>query len=110
MTTFARGTLALVGAGEYLPGMLEVDRALLATLEETPRVAVLPTAAVPDGPGTTERWAKMGVDHFSQLGAQVEPVMLQTREDANASEIVNTLASANFVYFSRGKPKYLMQT
>jgi cyanophycinase len=110
MTTLARGTLALVGAGEYLPTMMDVDRALLADLEETPRVVVVPTAAVPDGPVTTERWAKMGVEHFSQLGVQVEPVMLQTREDANTTEIVTRLASANFVYFSGGKPHYLLQT
>jgi len=109
MATLARGKLALVGAGEYLPTMMEVDRALLADLEH-PRVVVVPTAAVPDGPLTTERWAQMGVDHFSQLGVQVEPVMLQTREDANTTEIVTRLASANFVYFSGGKPQYLLQT
>ncbi len=110
MTLTARGKLALVGAGEYLPTMTAVDRALLAELEETPRVVVLPTAAVPDGATTTARWAQMGVDHFSQLGAHVEPVMLQTREDANSTSIVTKLTGANFVYFSGGKPQYLLET
>ena len=110
MTILAHGKIALVGAGEYLPTMTAVDKALLAHLEATPRVVVVPTAAIPDGPVVTERWAQMGVEHFSQLGAHVEPVMLQTREDANTMDIVTRLASANFVYFSGGKPQYLLQT
>jgi cyanophycinase len=110
MTTSARGKIALVGAGEYLPVMAAVDQALLADLEETPQVVVIPTAAVPDGPATTERWAKMGVDHFSQLGVHVEPLMLRTRDDANSPHIVTKLTSANFVYFSGGKPHYLLET
>lgn len=110
MTTLAQGKIALVGAGEYLPTMAAVDKELLTYLEATPRVVVVPTAAVPDGPVTTERWAQMGVEHFSQLGVHVEPVMLRTREDANTTDIVTRLTNANFVYFSGGKPHYLLQT
>jgi cyanophycinase-like exopeptidase len=51
----------------------------------------------------------MGVDHFSQLGVHVEPLMLRTREDANSTHIVTKLAGANFVYFSGGKPHYLLE-
>ncbi len=104
------GTLALVGAGEYLPAMANVDKALLARLEGTARVIVLPTAAVPDGPEVTERWATMGIEHFSRLGANVEAVMLRTRADANDDALVAKLASANFIYFSGGKPRYLLET
>ncbi len=104
------GTLALVGAGEYLPKVEGVDRFLLAQTPSPAHVVVLPTAAVPDGPTVTERWARMGVEHFSKLGAQVEPVMLLTRTDADDEQIVKKLASANFVYFSGGKPRYLLET
>jgi cyanophycinase-like exopeptidase len=104
------GTVALVGAGEYLPAIAPVDKMLLERVAGTPRVVVLPTAAAPDGPGVAERWAKMGVDHFSQLGATVEPVMLLRREDADNSEIVSRIAAANFVYLSGGKPRYLLET
>jgi cyanophycinase len=106
----ARGKLALVGAGEYLPTMASVDAMLLKQVEGTPQVVVLPTAAVPDGRVVTERWATMGVDYFTQLGAQVEALMLQTREDANDMHLVNKITTANFVYFSGGKPHYLLQT
>lgn len=110
MATTIRGTLALVGAGEYLPKMAAVDKMLLERIDGTPRVVVLPTAAVPDGTVVMERWAHMGVEHFSQLGVEVEPVMLLTHDDANQSEIVHKLTTANFVYFSGGKPHYLLQT
>src|SRR5256714_6144642 len=103
------GTLALVGAGEFLPPIAVVDSMLLERVSGPPRVVVLPTAAAPDGPTVLARWAKMGVDHFSQLGATVEPVMLLQREDADDAAIVSQIAAANFVYLSGGKPRYLLE-
>ena len=107
MTT---GTLALVGSGEFLAPIQPLDQKLLAHIQGLPRVVVLPTASAPDGPGVPERWARMGVEHFEQLGVQVEPVMLLTREDAENPRIVEQIAAANFVYFSGGKPRYLLET
>ena len=104
------GTVALIGAGEYLPPIAKVDKVLLERVGDTPRVVVLPTAAAPDGPGVPERWAQMGVEHFSQLSAIVEPVMLLRRADADNSKIVGQIAAANFVYLSGGKPRYLLET
>lgn len=108
MTT--TGTIALVGSGEFLPPILPLDQKLLAHVQGTPRVVVLPTASAPDGGSVPEHWAKMGVEHFSALGAQVEAVMLLTREDALKPELVEQIAQANFVYFSGGKPRYLLET
>lgn len=104
------GTIALIGSGEYLPPIQPLDRRLLEHISGTPRVVVLPTAAAPDGPGVPERWARMGVEHFTLLGAAVEPVMLLTREDAQKPELVKQIAQANFVYLSGGKPRYLLET
>ena len=48
--------LALVGSGEYLPGVDPIDRYLLSQLKDPPRVVCLPTAAGTEGPTvTTER-------------------------------------------------------
>jgi cyanophycinase len=107
MTT---GTIALVGSGEFLTPIQPLDQKLLAHIQGSPRVVVLPTASAPDGPGVPERWARMGVTHFEQMGALVEPVMLLTREDAENPRIVERIAAANFVYFSGGKPRYLLET
>src|SRR6266571_6280833 len=110
MSTSANGTIALIGAGEYLPPIASVDKMLLERIGDTPHVVVLPTAAVPDGPGSAERWARMGVEHFTQLGATVEPVMLLNRTDADNHDIVARLAAANFIYISGGQPRYLLET
>src|SRR5437588_12801405 len=104
------GTVALIGAGEYLPPIVAVDKVLLERVGSRPRVVVLPTAAALDGPGVAERWAQMGVKHFSQLGATVEPVMLLQRADADNSKIVDQNTAANIVYLSGGKPRYLLES
>src|SRR6266567_9563579 len=103
MTTTVNGTVALVGAGEYLQGMLPVDKKLLERVNGTPRVVVLPTASAPDGEGVPQRWARMGVEHFAQLGVAAEPIMLLNRADAVYAEIAAGVANANFIYFSGGK-------
>ena len=51
MTTSINGTVALVGAGEYLQGMQPVDKKLLERVNGDPKVIVLPTASAPDGEG-----------------------------------------------------------
>jgi cyanophycinase len=104
------GTVALVGAGEYLPAMEPVDRALLAHLDAPARVVVLPTASTPDGPTVPQRWMQMGVEHFTRLGAQVRPVLLLTREHAESSALAEQIGWANFIYLSGGKPRYLLET
>jgi cyanophycinase len=110
MTTHVNGTVALVGAGEYLEGMLPVDKKLLERVNGTPRVVVLPTASAPDGEGVPERWARMGVEHFAQLGVSAEPVMLLNRTDAENAEISSQISDSNFIYFSGGKPRFLLET
>jgi cyanophycinase len=110
MTTSVNGTVALVGAGEFLPEILPVDKKLLERVNGTPRVVVVPTASAPDGDGVPERWARMGVEHFAQLGVAAEPLMLLNRADAENTDVTERLAAANFIYFSGGKPRYLLET
>lgn len=113
MTTEQGGIVALVGSGEFLETTLPVDRYLVEQMQQrqlTPRVAILPTASAPDGGDVPQNWAKMGVEHFARLGLAAEPVMLLTRQDADNPAIVAQLAATNFVYFSGGKPRYLMET
>jgi cyanophycinase len=103
--------VALVGAGEFLPQMAEVDRGLLAaTGRSRPRVAILPTASMPDGEDVFQRWAAMGVQHFSALGAEVEPVLVRDRDGAADEAFVQAVGEADIIYLSGGKPAYLMAT
>src|SRR4051794_38271393 len=102
------GPIALVGSGEFLPAMSEIDAALLAaTGRGRPRVAVLPTASWPDGEDVFRRWAEMGVEHFRGLGAEVEPVLVRDRFDADDAAHVQAIGEADLVYLSGGKPGHL---
>jgi cyanophycinase len=100
--------VALVGAGEFLPAMESVDRALLAaTGRSRPRVAILPTASWPDGEPVFSRWAAMGEEHFSRLGAEVETALVRDRTMADDPACAQAIGEADLVYLSGGKPDHL---
>ena len=103
------GPVALVGAGEFLPEMAEFDAGLLAaTGRVRPRVAIMPTASYPDGEETFTRWATMGVSHFGELGAEVEPVLVRDRAGADDPAAAQAIGEADLIYLSGGRPSYLM--
>jgi cyanophycinase len=102
------GPVALVGSGEFLPAMADFDSGLLAaTGRPRPRVAILPTASWPDGTEVFHRWATQGSAHFSGLGAEVEPVLVRDRIDADDSANAQAIGEADLIYLSGGKPAYL---
>jgi cyanophycinase len=105
------GTVALVGAGEFLPDMAGFDQELLATTGRArPRVVILPTASYPDGAEVFERWASMGVTHFAGLGAEVEPVLVRDRPGADDASAAQAVGEADLIYLSGGKPGYLLRS
>ena len=101
---------ALVGSGEYLPGMEAVDRELLGRLPQPPRVVCLPTAAGQEGRERIGYWSQLGIDHFTRLGARVEALPVIDRASAHNADHARAIAEANFVYLSGGKPTYLYKT
>ena len=107
------GLIALLGSGEYLPVMNEVDTYLLANCGANgrkPRVVCLPTAAGQEGPKSISRWSNMGVDHFTQLGAEVQAVPVTDKATANDLNHAMAVEEADLIYFSGGNPNYLYQT
>jgi cyanophycinase len=107
------GLITLVGSGEYLPVMEEVDRYLLASLNlngRKPRVVCLPTAAGQEGDASVNRWSNMGVDHFTKLGAEVHALHIIDRGSANDPQWEPFLENADLIYFSGGDPGYLHYT
>jgi cyanophycinase len=111
MLTCMPGAVALVGSGEFLPVMIEFDAGLLAaTGRPRPRVVILPTASWPDGEESFERWSSMGVEHFTRLGAEVEPVAVRDRADADDAAHVQAIGEADLIYLSGGKPGHLSAT
>ena len=107
------GLMALVGSGEYLPVMEDVDRYLLDSLKITgrkPRVVCLPTAAGREGDTSVNRWSNMGLEHFERLGADVQALRIIDRVSAEDDQYESFLENADLIYFSGGDPGYLYQT
>lgn len=107
------GLIALVGSGEYLPIMNDVDRYLLESLKlngRKPRVVCLPTAAGQEGDGSVNRWSGMGVEHFQLLDAEAIALRIIDRESADNPQWEPLLENADLIYFSGGDPGYLHQT
>lgn len=107
------GLIALVGSGEYLPVMEDVDRHLLGSLHANgrkPCVVCLPTAAGREGEQTVSRWSNMGIQHFEKLGADVKALRIIDRDSANNEAYAAVLETADLIYFSGGNPGYLYET
>jgi len=107
------GLIALLGSGEYLPVMDDIDRYLLANCGaqgRNPRVVCLPTAAGKEGDASVNRWSNMGVEHFTRIGADVRAVPVIDKESANEQSHASAVEEADIVYFSGGDPGYLYQT
>jgi cyanophycinase len=107
------GLVALVGSGEYLPVMDDIDRHLLANCVadgRTPRVVCLPTAAGEEGESSVSRWMRMGEDHFRCLGADVSALHVTQRTEADNPANAEVVERADLVYCSGGNPHYLFET
>ena len=105
------GLIALVGSGEYLPVMEDIDRHLLASVNvKTPRVVCIPTAAGQEGDESVNRWLRMGVEHFKRLGADVQALHIIDQQSANDAQHEALLENADLIYFSGGNPQYLFET
>jgi cyanophycinase-like exopeptidase len=107
------GLIALLGSGEYLSVMDEVDKFLLDHCnadERAPRVVCLPTASGREGERSWGRWMRMGEEHFTRLGADVKSLPVIDRDSANDDAYAATVAAADLIYFSGGDPNYLYQT
>jgi cyanophycinase len=98
-----RGTLALLGGGEWQPGCRPIDEQLLEA-SGTKEVVVLPTASAYERP---DKAVERATAWFEQLGAIVRPVMVLNRRDAEDDANVKAVKGAPFVYLSDGSPLHL---
>jgi cyanophycinase len=104
----SRGTLVLLGSGEFTPAMDDVDRALLETLPRHARVAIVPTAA---GLGDTPPWwIERGSEHFRALGAEPVPILVLNKRDAQDPKWSEAVSGVDWIYFSGGDPGHLVDS
>ncbi len=102
------GPLALVGSGEYLPVMTDVEGMLLKG--RPPRYVQLPTAAAPEGERSLRKWLDLGAAQAERLGVEQVPVLVKDRADADSPGLAALIDGAGLIYLSGGSPTYLAQT
>jgi cyanophycinase len=102
------GPLALVGSGEYLPVMAEVEGLLLKG--RLPRYVQLPTAAAQEGEESLKHWLDLGAAQADRLGVEQVPLLARNRDEANDPELAALVEGAGLIYLSGGSPPYLAQT
>lgn len=102
------GPLALVGSGEYLPEMTDLEAKLIEG--RAPRYVQLATAAVQDGPSVVEHWHQLGITQAQRIGVEPVIVPVNDREDANNPEFADLINGAGLIYLSGGDPNFLAET
>jgi len=102
------GPLALVGSGEYLPVMAEVERLLLDG--RPPRYVQIPTAAAPEGEASLRYWVSLGREQAARLGVEPVPVVVRDRAEADDPALAELVHGAGLVYLSGGNPAFLAET
>jgi cyanophycinase len=101
---------ALLGSGEFQPWTAPVDTWLLERASGDGRVLIFPTASAPEGAAVFDRWARLGLGHYSGLGLRAEVVPLRDRADASDPGVLATIRGASVTFFSGGNPAYLAAT
>ena len=100
-------TFLLLGSGEFEPWTHDVESKVLADASGDGSVLVLPTASAPDGAPVFDRWAKMGLDHYAEVGVTAEVIPVTSRDDALRADWAERAELASMIYFSGGKPQHL---
>lgn len=105
MSEVRPGPLALVGSGEYLPQMTDIEASLIAG--RPARYVQLATAAVPDGPEVVEHWHELGKTQAQRIGVEQVVIPVKDRTDASKPEFAAMVEGAGLIYMSGGNPGYL---
>jgi peptidase E len=104
------GALALVGSGEYLPGMAELEGDLLRSGIEhgmSNRYVQIPLAAGREGIDRLRYWQELGAAQAERLDTEQVFLPIYTRADAMREDLAAQIDAAALIYISGGDPSYL---
>ena len=107
------GSLALVGSGEYLPGMAEFERSLIEDglkNQKAPRFVQIPTAAGRESRDRILYWQELGRVQANLLGVEQVFLPIFDRDAAHNSEFLSQIRDSALIYMSGGDPHYLANT
>src|ERR1019366_2596030 len=104
------GALALVGSGEYMPGMQQLEGELLRSGIErgkSNRYVQLPLAAGRESIDRLRYWQELGAAAAERLDSQEVFLPIYTRADAMREDLAAEVEGAGLIYISGGDPSYL---
>lgn len=104
------GSLALVGSGEYLPEMLELEKSLIADGVARGKQAAfvqIPTAAGQESPDRLRFWRDLGLSQGERIGVPSHFLPIYNREDAMNLDYADLIRDSALIYLSGGDPHHL---
>ena len=102
------GKIALVGSGEWLPVMLEIEKELFEN--QKPVYVQLSTAAGLEGENRLNHWKNLGFEQSKRLGVEQRWLPVFDANSANDVEIAEKIKDAGVIYLSGGDPTYLSES
>lgn len=108
----SRGALALVGSGEYLPQMQEMESYLLhlaISRGKKNTFIQIPTGAGKEGKDRLAFWKTRGRDQSDRMRSEQIFLPILTRQDAFNSDYITKILNAGLIYFSGGDPGYIAE-
>ena len=106
------GALALVGSGEYLIQMQEIESDLLhrgISRGKSNTYIQIPTGAGQESADRIEFWKDRGAAQANRMGAHCTFLPILKREDAFNPQYIEDISNAGLIYFSGGDPGYITE-
>jgi cyanophycinase len=107
-----RGAVALVGSGEYLIQMQEIETDLLhrgISRGKLNTYIQIPTGAGQESADRIEFWKERGAAQAERMGATCHFLPILKREDAFNPQYIEEVTNAGLIYFSGGDPGYITE-
>jgi cyanophycinase len=104
------GPLALVGSGEYLPEMADLEGKLLRSAIEhgkLNRYIQIPLAAGRESEPRLKYWKELGADQAKRIDSEQVFLPIYSRVDALREDLAAEIENAGLIYLSGGDPSYL---
>ena len=108
-----KGSLALVGSGEYLPAMATLEQSLIQDgikNGKKARFIQIPTAAGQESADRIAFWRELGRAQGERLGVEVEFLEILSKQDAQDKELAALIADSALIYLSGGDPHHLAES
>ena len=108
-----KGSIALVGSGEYLPAMASLEQSLIqdgVKNGKKARFIQIPTAAGQESADRISFWRELGRAQGERLGIEVEFLEILSKQDAQDKELAALIADSALIYLSGGDPHHLAES